>query len=780
MKENKTKTATPTKKGSGIIRKAIMLLWFCFIAGVLGILGIFWATSNGWLGEIPNVRDLENPDIYVASDIISSDGKLLDRFETEHRTPIAYKDLPPHLVDALLAKEDIRFFEHPGIDARAALRAVTSAGDAGGGSTITQQLAKQLYTVNPSQNIVARIFQKLKEWVTSVQLEKLYTKEEIIAMYFNKFDFIYGAKGIESASKVYFNKKTKDLNLSESAILVSMFQNPVAYNPIRNPKVSKEKRDLVIDQMLKYNKISRQEAEAVKASPIVTDRQYISKRDETYSAYFKTALRKEIEAWLDEYEKETGKRYNVDKDGLKIYVTLDSRMQRIAEDAVKKHLSTLQRQFFAEQRGRKLAPFYDVNEKKRQEIFVQAMRRTDLYKSMKEQGASEEEIIKKFNEPRDSVKFFTWDGVKYEKNKTLLDSIIYHKHILQTGLMSMDPRDGTIKAWVGGIDWEYFKYDHVKQARRQVGSTFKPFVYATAINQLGYTPCTVISNDRLTIGRWSPRNANGRYGGSQDLRTALSYSTNVVAVRLILQTGIDPVIQMCRDLGVESPIIKDNTIALGSADLSVYEMVGAMSAFANGGIYIRPELILRIEDRQGKIIKDFTPLSREVVNELVAYTMIDLMKGVIERGTGKRIRNYGVSAEVAGKTGTTNNNSDGWFMGLTPNLVTGVWVGAEDRFAHFGSTAMGQGASTALPIWGYYMAEIYKNGSFGVSQSDKFEKPEVMDDGCSSIHSYGSLSAGSYSDDDLIEGGGYDYNSRQSNEVDVSPNFKPDDIDFNQ
>lgn len=784
MKENNAKKATiaKSKSSSSIIKRTIKFLWFCFLAAVIGVIGIFWATSNGWLGEIPNVRDLENPDIFVASDIISSDGKLLDRFETEHRTPIYYKDLPPHLVDALLAKEDVRFFEHPGIDARAALRAVTSAGDAGGGSTITQQLAKQLYTVNPSQNIVARIFQKLKEWVTSVQLEKLYTKEEIIAMYFNKFDFIYGAKGIESASKVYFNKKTKDLNLSESAILVSMFQNPVAYNPIRNPKVSKEKRDLVIDQMVKYNKISREEGAAVKAEPIKTDRQYISQRDETYSAYFKTALRKEVDAYLDQYEKETGKRYNLDKDGLKIYVTLDSRMQKLAEDAVKKHLSGLQKQFFAEQRGRKLAPFYDLNEKRRQEIFHQAMRRTDLYKRMKEQGSTEEDIIKKFNEPRDSVKFFTWDGVKYEKNKTLMDSIIYHKHILQTGMMSMDPSDGTIKAWVGGIDWEYFKYDHVKQARRQVGSTFKPFVFATAINQLGYTPCTMMSNDRLTIGKWSPRNANGRYGGSQDLRTALAYSTNVIAVRLILQTGIDPVIQMCRDLGVESPIIKDNTIALGSADLSVYEMVGAMSAFANGGIYIKPELILRIEDRQGKIIKDFTPTTREVVNEQVAYTMIDLMKGVVERGTGRRIRNYGVTtAEVAGKTGTTNNNSDGWFMGLTPNLVTGVWVGAEDRFAHFGSTAMGQGATTALPIWAHYMAGVYKHGGFGVSQSDKFEKPEGVDDGCYSIHSYSNLSAGSFSDEDVIEGGGFDSSSRSSNEVDVSPNYNPEDeIDFNQ
>ena len=728
--ENKknTKKVTNSKKVTPIFNKIVKLLWVGFFAAILGIAGIFWAASNGWLGEIPNVRDLENPDIYVSSEIISSDGVLLDRFETERRTPVDYKDLPPHLVDALLAKEDVRFFDHPGVDAKAAMRAVSSAGEAGGGSTITQQLAKQLYTKDPSSNVLKRGLQKLKEWVTSVQLEKLYTKEEIIAMYFNKFDFIYGAKGIESAAKVYFNKTTKDLDVVEAATLVSMFQNPVAFNPIKFPEVSKEKRNLVIDQMVKYNKLSKAEGEQYKAMPLITDRQYITEQDETYSAYFKTALRKEIEDWLVEYEKETGKSYNLDKDGLKIYVTLDSRMQLIAEEAVKKHLEVIQKEFFNEQRGRKLAPFYNITEQKRQEVFAQAMKRTDLYKKMKDEGKSDEEIKIEFTTPRDSVKFFTWEGIKYKKNQSLMDSIEYHKHILQAGLLSMDPKDGTIKAWVGGINWDYFKFDHVKQARRQVGSTFKPFVYATAINQLGLTPCHTISNERIP-GKWSPRNANENYGGSQTLRTALAQSTNIIAARLIMQTGTEPVIQMARDLGVESPITNDPTIALGSADLSLYEMVGALSAFANGGIYIKPQLILRIEDKQGKVIKDYTPTTREVVNEYVAYTMIDLMKGVSDGGTGSWIRSkYGITSEVAGKTGTTNENSDGWYMGLTPNLVTGVWVGAEDRFAHFAGTAKGQGAATALPIWAYYMQGIYKQGNtFGVLASDKFDKPADID-----------------------------------------------------
>ena len=764
--KNNTKKVTKPKKQKSFIGKIVTLLWVGFFAAIFGIAGIFWAASNGWLGEIPDVRDLENPDIYVSSEIISSDGVLLDRFEKERRTPVDYKDLPPHLVDALLAKEDIRFFEHPGIDAKAAMRAVTSAGEAGGGSTITQQLAKQLYTKEPSSNVVMRGLQKLKEWVTSVQLEKLYTKEEIIAMYFNKFDFIHGAKGIESAAKVYFNKTTKELSVVEAATLVSMFQNPVAFNPIKHPVVSKEKRNLVIDQMVKYNKLSSAQGEQFKAEPLVTDRQYITAQDETYSAYFKTALRKEIEEWLVEYEKETGKTYNLDKDGLKIYVTLDSRMQLLAEDAVKKHLKTIQERFFAEQRGRKLAPFYNITEAKRNTLLDQAVKRTDLYKKMKENGSSDQEIANTFNTPRDSVKFFTWEGIKYMKDQTLMDSIIYHKHILQAGLLSMDPKDGTIKAWVGGINWDYFKYDHVKQARRQVGSTFKPFVFATAINQLGLTPCHTISNDRIP-GKWSPRNANGRYGGSQSLRTALAQSTNVVAARLIMQTGEEAVIQMARDLGVESPIKKDPTIALGSADLSLYEMVGALSAFANGGIYIKPQLILRIEDKQGKVIRDYTPTTREVVNEYVAYTMIDLMKGVSDGGTGSWIRSkYGITSEVAGKTGTTNENSDGWYMGLTPNLVTGVWVGNEDRAAHFGGTAMGQGAATALPIWAYYMKDIYaRSDKFGVSPSDKFDKPGDIDSrwDCKSLmgfHQYNQVH-----NNEIIEGTGEPLDQNSSDDL---------------
>ncbi len=764
------------------VKRMLITIWGIFLVGLLGIFLLFWGTSHGLLGEMPDVQALENPDIYVSSEIYSSDGVLLDRFETEKRVPVTYKDLPQHLVDALLAREDIRFKEHSGIDPRSTARAVTSLGGSGGASTITQQLAKLLFTGVRAQNKIQAIQQKIKEWIVAVELEKRYTKEEIITMYLNKFDFVYNANGIELASKVYFNTTTSKLTLEESAMLVAMLKNPVAFNPIRNPNDSKHERNVVLNQMVEYKFLTKEEAEAAKAKPVKIDKQEINTISESYSAYYKHELRREIQEYFKELEKETGKKYNLYKDGFKIYVTLDSRMQKIAEDAVAKHLKTIQKTFFAEHKNNKKAPFYGLSEEKRQRIFQRAMKNTNVYKHWKDLGKTEEEILAEFNKPRDSVKIFTWDGIEYRKNMSLMDSIEYHKHILQAGMMSMDPKDGTIKAWVGGINWDYFKYDHVKQARRQVGSTFKPFVYVTAINQMNYTPCNTVSNAPFQIGNWKPRNANGKYGGSQDLRTALAFSTNVITARLIAQTGVEPVIQIAKELGVESNIPKDYTIALGSADLTVYEMVGAMSAFANGGIYIKPELIVRIEDKTGRVIKDYKPLTREVVNEYVAYAMIDLMEGVTNRGTGKWVRTkYGINSEVASKTGTTNDNSDGWFIGITPNLVTGVWVGCEDRFAHFQSTARGQGAATALPIWAYYMQNVYKNGkAFGVTAADKFEKPKDIDEkwDCSSLtgfHSYGSM------------GGTFDYDYSDAVDyvdplqgVNSNSSSSSDTINFNQ
>lgn len=777
--QNKPKTKKSSKQPRPFsLKRMLFTTWGIFVAGILGVFILFWGTSHGLLGEMPDIADLENPDIYVSSEIYSSDGVLLDRFETEKRIPITYNDLPKYVVDALLAREDIRYRKHSGIDPRSTMRALTSAGESGGASTITQQLAKQLFTKNKSSNKIQRVFQKIKEWVVAVELEKRYTKDEIIAMYLNKFDFVYSANGIELASKVYFNTTTSKLTVDQGAMLIAMLKNPVLYNPVKNPENARQQRNVVLNQMVKYGSLTDAEAKTYKDKPLGLNKQEINTISESYSAYYKHELRREIQGYLDNLEKETGKKYNLYKDGLKIYVTLDSRLQKLAEDAVAKHLKTIQKTFFEEQKNNPRAPFYGISKDQADRILKRAMKNTDLYKKMKSEDKSDEEILAEFNRKRDSVKIFTWDGVVYQKNMSLMDSIKYHKHILQAGMMSMDPKDGTIKAWVGGINWDYFKFDHVKQARRQVGSTFKPFVYVTAINQMNYTPCHTVSNDRFRVGNWEPKNANGKYGGSQDLRTALAFSTNVVTARLIVQTGVEPVIQLAKEMGVESPIPKDYTIALGSADLTVYEMVGALSTFANHGIYIKPELIVRIEDKTGRVLKDYKPVTREVVNEYVAYTMIDLMEGVTNRGTGSWVRTkYGLTSEIAGKTGTTNDQSDGWYIGITPNLITGVWVGCEDRSAHFQGIARGQGAAMALPIWAYYMQNVYKDGKdFGVLPSDKFEKPADIDQrwDCSSqtgFNSYESM------------GGTFDYDyseSGYSEPIQNVNNTQSDTIDWNR
>lgn len=736
QKKNKTKNPW--------IWRFIAFFWLAIIIGVLIIFGVLYGTSKGLLGDLPKIEDLENPDINVASEIYSIDGVLVDKYEIEKRIPVSYEDLPEHLIQALLAREDIRYESHTGVDGSSILRAVFTLGKDGGGSTITQQLAKQLFTKKRSANKIEAVKQKLKEWVVSTQLEQRYTKNEIIAMYLNKFDFIYRANGIEAAARTYFGKDVGGLSLGESAVLISMLKNPVYYNPKTHPERAKHERNVVLSQMMKYDYISREEFDLEKNKPLDLNFKMLeSSVKESYSAYFKYTMRKELEEYFKEYAEEHGVEYNLYRDGLKIYTSIDSRMQKLGEQAIKKHLKGLQKAFFRVQKGRANAPFYNISRKKGQRIFEAAMRRTSQYKSMKENGMSDDEILEKFNQPRDSVKFFTWDGAEYKKNKSWMDSIKYHKHIIQAGLMSMDPKDGTIKAWVGGINWDYFKYDHVKQARRQVGSTFKPFVYATAINQMNYTPCHKVSNERFSSGGWNPKNAGGEYGGYLSLREGLAKSVNMISVRLISESGPKTVIQLARDLGVKSDIPENLTIALGSADLTLYEMVGAYSTFANQGIYIQPELILRIEDKNGKIIKEFQPQTKEVLNEDVAYTMIDLMEGVVKIGTGRGIRRYGISAEVAGKTGTTNEGSDSWFIGMTPNLVTGVWVGNEDRAAHF-NTALSQGAKMALPIWAHFMKGVYAKGSdFGVRQSDKFEKPKGIDDrwDCSTLQGFYNFGA---------------------------------------
>ena len=733
-KPKQTFPLPPKKQRDTGWKKWVKFVWMALIAVIIGIAAVFFATSQGFLGSMPDVKELENPDIYVASEIYSSDGKLLGKFEKEKTQPVTYKELPPHLIYALQAKEDERFKEHSGIDLQSVARAVVYGGQRGGGSTITQQLAKLLFTDRVSQNKIQRAFQKLKEWVVAVSLEKRYTKEEIITLYFNKFDFLYNANGIEMASRIYFNKPTSKLTLPEAAMFVAMLENPVKNNPMRNEQRAKARRDVVLDQMLKTGYIDHQTYQKAVETPIVLDYHPVKSIDEGYSAYYKFYLRKEIEGYLKDYEKQTGKTLNLFKDGLKIYVTLDSKMQTYAEEAIKEHLTDLQKRFDAEQRGRKQRPFYLINDKEINSIMMSAVKRTGRYKQLKNAGVSEDSIMMDFKKPIKTSRF-TWNGEE-EVEMSPWDSIRYHKQIAQAGLMSMVPGTGEIKAWVGGINWQHFQYDHIKQGKRQVGSTFKPFVYATAIMKLGMTPCSTVSNATYRKGTWSVEGS----GGMLTLKDALAHSKNPVAVRLIEMTTPKSVIQTARDLGVTEEIPNEYAVALGSSDITIYEMLGAYSTFANYGNYIKPEMIWRIEDANGRVIKEVKPVLKEVMNELYAYTMIDLMKGVSEFGTasgelGRRGVQKGV--EIAAKTGTTQNNSDGWFMGITPNLATGVWVGWEDRATHFRGTGEGQGAKMALPIWAIFMKKVWADKDLGVSIEDKFIKPSNWTGSCSDLQGLG-------------------------------------------
>lgn len=771
----------PKKQKNFGYKKWVKFIWLGLGGIILGTAFLFFAVSQGIVGDMPDINELENPDIYVASEIISSDGVTLGKFEKEKTIPVTYKDLPPHLVYALMAKEDERFREHSGIDLQAFARAVAYGGKRGGGSTITQQLAKLLFTGQRADNKIKAVFQKLKEWSVAVSLEKRYTKEEIITLYFNKFDFLHNANGIELASRIYFNKPTKDLTLSEAATFVAMLENPVRNNPIKYPEKAKARRNVVLEQMLKTNYIDQATYDKVVAEPIVVDFHPVESVDEGYSAYYKHYLRKEINNYLEEYEKETGKDVNIYRDGLKIFVTLDSKMQKYAEEAIKEHMTSLQKSFDSEQRRNPNRPFYFLKKKQIDDIMLAAMKRTGRYKQLAAEGVSEDSIMMDFKTPTKTT-IFTWEGEK-ETEMSPYDSIRYHKQIAQAGLMSMEPATGDIKAWVGGIDWKHFQYDHVKQGKRQVGSTFKPFVYATAIMNLGMTPCSTVSNATYTKGDWV---VEGN-GGNLTLRDALAHSKNPVAVRLIESVSPKKVIQLARDLGVTEEMPDEYAIALGSTDITIYEMLGAYSSFANFGNYIKPEMVWRIEDANGRVIKEVKNETKEVMNEMYAYTMIDLMKGVTRFGTASgELRRMGIpeTVEIAGKTGTTQNNSDGWFMGITPNLATGVWVGWEDRATHFWSTGEGQGAKMALPIWGIFMKKVWADKELGITPDDKFAKPSNWTGDCADLQGLGG-----YGDDgglqtiDQIKNPKPKDNQPKNNkpkEENLNENLNKDEVDFNQ
>lgn len=726
--------------------KYIKLYWIAFIGGISTIFLIFFLASLGFFGSLPTFEELENPERNFASEVISIDGKTLGKYAFENRTPINFRDLPQNLINALISTEDERFFDHSGIDLKATLRAVVMLGSEGGGSTVTQQLAKLLFHGEGSKNLAERVLQKIKEYVISVRLEKQYTKQEILTMYLNKQDFIFGAVGIRSAARIYFGKEPIDLNIEESAVLVGMLKNPRQFNP--NREISKDKslerRNVVLSQMEKYNFITEKEKDSLQKLPIVLNFSPEGHSD-GHATYFREYLRDYMKGWLKNNPKPDGTEYNLHRDGLKIYVTIDSRMQKYAEEAMKEHMANLQRAFFNEQKGNKKAPFYDIDKSQVEGIIEQAMKRSNRWYRMKQNGASEKEILASFNEKTD-MKVFSWHGDK-DTIMSPRDSIIYYKYFLRAGLMSIEPQTGQIKAWVGGINYKHFQYDAVKLQKRQVGSTFKPFVYASAINQLKLSPCYKLPNTLYTIPKekygmpedWTPQNASDKYGGEYTLKEALAGSVNVITAKLIDMVHPKTVVNLAKSAGIESKIPEVPAIALGSVDLSLYELVSAYSTFANKGLRIAPMMLLKIEDKNGTLLQRFTPTSKEVISEESAYVVINLLEGVTQSGSGIRLRTkygkypddvatgypYEFTNPIAGKTGTTQNQSDGWFMGMVPNLATGVWVGGEDRSIHFANIDKGQGATMALPIWALYYKKLYADKTLSVSK-EAFEKPEVL------------------------------------------------------
>lgn len=731
----------PKTKNNTEFKKYIKWFWMLIFGGTLFMVLIFLLASLGVFGKLPTFEELENPENNLASEVISIDGKTLGKFFHENRTPISYQDLPQHLIDALIATEDERFYNHSGIDARGTLRAVVMMGKGGGASTITQQLAKNLFTKKASGNIIRRIVQKIKEWVIAIRLETQYTKQEILVMYFNKYDFNYNAVGIRSAARIYFGKEPIDLELHESAMLVGMLKNSSLYNPIRRSEMVLSRRNQVFIQMYRNDFINRQERDSLKQLPLDLN---INKEDtaEGIATYFREYVRDYMKTWIKENSKVDGSEYNLYRDGLKIFVTIDSRMQRYAEEATKEHLSNLQKVFNKEHKNNKTAPFYQLSQEEIDRTMEQAMKRSDRWYRMKQNGNSEEEIRKSFKE-KTAMRVFSWKG-EVDTIMSPYDSIRYYKYFLRAGLIAIEPQTGHVKAWVGGANYKHFQYDHVRLGKRQVGSTFKPFVYASAINQLHMSPCDKLPNTPFTIPKekygmpedWTPKNSNNEYGGEYTLKRALANSLNVVSARLIDKVSPITVARLAKSAGIETEIEPNPSIALGAIDLSLFELAGAYSTFASKGLRVEQMMILRIEDKNGMVLQEFTPKTKEVMDEESAYLILNLLEGVTLYGSGVRLRGggggypdnmvtgypYKFTNPIAGKTGTTQNQSDGWFMGIVPNLATGVWVGCEDRAAHFYGISRGQGATMALPIWALFYKKCYEDGTIDLSKGE-FEKP---------------------------------------------------------
>lgn len=739
----------------------VRILWGTLCAVIVFLAVSFTSIWFGWIGYMPDLEDLQNPISRYASQVYSVDGKILGTYNMnrENRVHVDYDGISPYLVQALVATEDERFYDHSGIDFIALTRAVVKRGilgqkSAGGGSTITQQLAKQLYSAT-AKSTLERLLQKPIEWVIAVKLERFYTKEEIITMYLNYFDFLHNAVGIKTAADVYFDKDPKNLTLTESATLIGLCKNPSYFNPVRYPERCTDRRNVVLGQMLKAGYLTNEEYQKAHDEPLALNFHRVDHKD-GIATYFREFLRQYIMAqkptledypswnrvqftidslawetdplygWCNKNHKKNGEPYNVYTDGLKIFTTIDSRMQKYAEEAVLKHVGNyLQPAFTKENRTKPNAPFTNaLTAAEVKGILNRSIRQSERYRAMKEQGATESEIQKAFRTPVE-MSVFTYHG-DIDTVMTPLDSIRYIKSFLRSGFVSMDPHNGAVKAYVGGVDFTHFTYDMATQGRRQVGSTIKPFLYALSMSN-GMSPCDVAPNVQKSYGNWTPRNGSrSRYGQMVTLKWGLAQSNNWISAYLMSRINPQDFLRILRDFGINTyGVYPSIVLCLGPNEASVCEMVSAYTTFANHGIHCSPMFVSKIEDNEGNVIATFQPRMNEVISEESAYKMLEMLKAVMDGGTGSRMRyKYKVECDMGGKTGTSNRNADAWFMGFTPSLVSGCWVGGEDRDIHFDSTRMGQGANMALPIWAYYMKKVFADRSLGYDPNEKFDIPE--------------------------------------------------------
>ena len=741
--------------------KFALWFWGLFIGGIGAIVMVFWLITIGVLGYLPPLDELQNPKNKYATEILSSDMQLLGRYyRNENRVSVNYADISPNIINALIATEDVRFYDHTGVDLKSLMRAVIKLGRAGGGSTLTQQLAKQLWSPR-ANNIFERALQKPIEWVIATKLERLYSKEEILTMYLNQFDFLYNAVGIKSAAQVYFSTTPADLKLEEAAMLVGMCKNPSMYNPRRRPERALNRRNTVLAQMCKYEYITQEVCDSLQALPIELKYQSVDHK-QGIAPYFREYLRQMLTAkepkrsnyseWnMLQYEidmrqweenplygfcqknhKPDGTPYDLYHDGLRIYTTLDSRMQQYAEESVREHMVELQNSFFREKRKKTYAPFsQDLLPEDIEAIMARAMRQTDRYRTMKKQGKSEQDIKTAFN-TKVEMRVFSYDGL-VDTMMSPIDSIKWNKHFLRCGFMSMDAHTGAVKAYVGGPDFAHFQYDMVSTGRRQVGSTIKPYLFTLAMDE-GMWPCDSTVNDSITLYdaqgvAWTPRDDHfANQGEMVTLNWGLEKSSNWITAYLMSLFTPEQLVKLMRSFGIEGQLDPVVSLCLGPCEVSVKEMVDAYTTFPNKGIRVEPLMVTRIEDNNGNVLANFTPKTHEIISETTSYKMIYMLQNVMDHGTGVRARfKYGLKSPMGGKTGTSQNHSDGWFVGFTPSLVSGVWVGGEDRSIHFDNMSAGQGANMALPIWALYMQKVYADEELGYDKEEKFDIPEWFD-----------------------------------------------------